>query len=138
MVGRINRRYYSILFVKENQKLPYAMQRIDYHAYLLSPYWQIFRRKHVKYGSVCLLCGRDSELELHHIRYDTLYHERFGWDVVILCRRCHKRAHHIFGFRIPLTWKSLKRRLCFLIAIRALTGLRFLTFLQYMYHEIYT
>ena len=70
-------------------------RRTDYHAYIHSPAWG--RKRQRKFGQVgrrCEKCGRDSDLQVHHLTYVRLGRERMG-DLQVLCRGCHEGVHEI-------------------------------------------
>ena len=44
----------------------------------------------------CIICGSDSNLEVHHTSYKTLYNEDLN-DLVTLCRYHHQLQHEYYG-----------------------------------------
>ena len=42
-------------------------------------------------GEHCQLCRRKSGLAVHHNTYDRMFCERVEEDVLLICKRCHKR-----------------------------------------------
>ncbi len=70
---------------------------VSYREYLKSDRWFRFRERILlKRGRKCEECGRRELLELHHLSYVRLGHERPA-DVKILCKFCHSVVdrHHM-------------------------------------------
>lgn len=69
--------------------------REEYISYLQDERWnkrreEIFERK----GRICK-CGETEDLQIHHIKYGYKYPwDNPDEDLVVLCRPCHKKAHH--------------------------------------------
>jgi 5-methylcytosine-specific restriction endonuclease McrA len=64
----------------------------EYCEYMHSPAWQATReRAFAVRGRACEQCGRMGPLEIHHVHYFTLGHER-PEDLRVLCRFCHAKA----------------------------------------------
>jgi 5-methylcytosine-specific restriction endonuclease McrA len=64
----------------------------EYARYLLSPYWQLFRKCVMVFaGGMCARCGAVAD-HIHHLHYQTLGRERLC-DVEPLCEGCHNREH---------------------------------------------
>lgn len=67
-----------------------------YAEYIRSPAWAEMREARLKFdGRRCVDCREDgtaSRLEVHHLTYDRLGHERIE-DLVTLCNCCHSREH---------------------------------------------
>ena len=66
---------------------------VKYEKYLLSPQWRrirdgALRRAHFR----CHRCASGSRLQVHHLTYDRLGHER-DEDLEVLCKACHE-GHH--------------------------------------------
>ena len=63
------------------------------------PEYHHFRKKVKERDQVCLKCGADKNLEIHHIypykKYDTLRTEISNG--ITLCHACHKKYHKEFG-----------------------------------------
>ena len=60
-----------------------------YLAYLQSPAWRLYRLRVLRlWGGRCVCCGVGGRLDIHHLHYRNLYHERL-FDCIPLCR-----AHH--------------------------------------------
>ena len=66
-----------------------------YHEYLESDHWQTLRYRQLKAaGFKCKECGTNEEqLEVHHLTYERLFHERDA-DLIVLCRSCHSKHHN--------------------------------------------
>lgn len=61
--------------------------------YLKSAHWKRYRqRKYAKYP-FCQLCHCATDLNIHHLTYDRLGHERDA-DTIVLCRFCHIQRIH--------------------------------------------
>ncbi len=73
-----------------------------YPAYLRSQHWRRFRKQRIEQaGFRCSRCGyedknrdakRGTRLHVHHVSYMRVGAE-WNDDVVVLCVKCHKRAH---------------------------------------------
>ena len=64
-----------------------------YQDYLQSEYWQKVRTEALEhYHNKCMLCSKDSGLNVHHNNYTNLGNETMA-DVVVLCRDCHSKHH---------------------------------------------
>lgn len=64
-----------------------------YRDYLHSRWWYFKRNQ--KLDSVnrrCARCRSRKNLEVHHLHYRTLWHERHT-DLEVLCRTCHEAVH---------------------------------------------
>jgi 5-methylcytosine-specific restriction endonuclease McrA len=65
------------------------MVMMAYREYLKSPRWQTKRRKRLETdGYACVLCHSTQMLEVHHLTYNRLGHER-NYDLRTLCHDCH-------------------------------------------------
>ena len=68
--------------------------RVNYRDYLHSAAWAKKRsRVHMRSGYRCEWCGGRGRLQVHHLTYERLGHERLS-DLVDLCPRCHRGAHN--------------------------------------------
>lgn len=79
-----------------------------YKEYLLSPEWREFRKKVFShYGKKCSKCPRTKRLDIHHLTYANIFHEKVE-DVAVLCRKHHAEVH---GIKLvePKPAKRLKR-----------------------------
>lgn len=108
----------------------YVGQR--YKEYLLTEHWGELRNKYIfeNRAAKCWVCetpvlifarygSMSSNLLLHHVRYDNLFHERLYRDLYILCTDCHSRVHFsvylkIFKFKTPLIKFRLLRKMLLL------------------------
>lgn len=64
-----------------------------YDAYIKSPLWRArSARWKAMAGGRCRRCGRTRHLHSHHLTYARLGQERDS-DILVLCARCHRRAH---------------------------------------------
>lgn len=64
----------------------------NYNLYLQSYVWQNKRVKVLERDNyACVLCGNAAE-HVHHLTYDRIYDEPL-YDLVSLCKRCHKAIH---------------------------------------------
>lgn len=64
-----------------------------YDEYLGSAHWLGLRQRLAGPSSRCFVC-RGSRVQLHHITYERLGHERDD-DLVRLCEGCHRRTHYL-------------------------------------------
>jgi 5-methylcytosine-specific restriction endonuclease McrA len=77
-----------------------------YREYLQSDEWaqlkiDLFKDR----GYKCEECGNKKRLAIHHLTYENIYNEN-SEDLIILCEKCHKKAHGI-NKRIPNNFKIL-------------------------------
>jgi len=89
-------RHAKILDVELDIIEPHKPPFVYYDDYLASPYWKersAQKMKAVNY--TCEECGAsDTLLNTHHLTYERLGDE-LDEDLIVLCRRCHKKRHHI-------------------------------------------
>ena len=79
-------------FVKGAKKIE---PKSKYHKYLLSSQWNAKRKKTLARDKhKCTKCGNTTELRVHHLTYDNIFHEPLK-DLVTLCEACHKQVHGI-------------------------------------------
>lgn len=73
----------------------------DYESYIASDTWrERARRIRERDDHRCQICGAsDVPLEVHHLSYDRLYHERDD-DLMTVCHECHER--------ITESWHSIR------------------------------
>lgn len=83
---------------------------IDYNEYIVSEEWYqkrpaIFELK----GDKCIICGKNHNIDIHHLNYDYLGHEEDNnfADVIPLCRDCHSKIHNFLDTNED-TLKTLK------------------------------
>jgi len=63
------------------------------NVYLRSPHWYAVRAQKIKEaGGLCESCKKSGSLDVHHLSYKNLGHERMN-DLQALCRKCHKKRH---------------------------------------------
>jgi 5-methylcytosine-specific restriction endonuclease McrA len=68
-------------------------QSDDYLAYMVSEKWQAVRRTALaRGGHRCAQCGRQADVEVHHLTYARLWHE-LPSDLTLLCKPHHEQAH---------------------------------------------
>ena len=79
------------------------MTKTEYREYLASPHWKETRKKKLQSQTECNHCGIDREyanlrdgqdLNVHHLTYANLWHER-PEDLEVLCLRCHQLEHGV-------------------------------------------
>ena len=63
----------------------------------------------IKHGKKCALCPRTHELNVHHLNYERLGHERVE-DVIVLCVRCHNDLHYALR-QFPATEKAVRQNM---------------------------
>ena len=67
---------------------------MDYKNYLKSTHWQSVRKlKLYEANYMCEKCGSKRDLNVHHLRYDTLYCE-INEDLMVVCQDCHTNIMH--------------------------------------------
>lgn len=72
------------------------MTKDEYKEYLKSEHWEEVRLKRIKIDNRrCYLCGGVKGLNVHHLRYDNLWHEDAKKDLVTLCYKCHHMLHRV-------------------------------------------
>lgn len=66
-----------------------------YQEYLLSEFWEQKRKWILEcFENKCSKCSSTKNLQVHHLNYNNIGNEG-GNDVIILCRKCHKKEHGI-------------------------------------------
>lgn len=66
---------------------------MDYKGYLKSDEWVKRRKKfYSNHSRVCRACGKRYYLNLHHLTYKNLGHEK-DEDFAVLCQYCHHYIH---------------------------------------------
>jgi hypothetical protein len=65
-------------------------------AYMLSDQWKWVNQRVRQAGVRCLACQSRARLQLHHVYYTRLGREQW-FDLIPLCRSCHKRLHDVLG-----------------------------------------
>lgn len=70
-------------------------EKLFYQNYLQSVVWYDFRGKIFnERGFKCELCKSSKNIQLHHLTYERLGNEQ-PEDVMVLCQKCHEKAHHV-------------------------------------------
>lgn len=70
-----------------------------YAAYIRSPAWYARRSERFALdGHRCALCGAAEDLQVHHLTYKRLGHERMS-DLRTVCGACHAGLHEGFDWR---------------------------------------
>ncbi|MBU2395662.1 MAG: HNH endonuclease [Gammaproteobacteria bacterium] len=66
-----------------------------YQKYLRTDHWKRKRQESFDYyGNSCVLCGEESNINVHHRNYDHLGKEDVRRDLIVLCRECHRKFHN--------------------------------------------
>lgn len=87
-------------YEKDELEVYYEMlnEKVDYHEYIKSPEWEETSKKSKeRAGYRCQLCnkkGTYTTLHTHHRTYERLGLE-FDEDLIVLCKKCHKKHHEI-------------------------------------------
>ena len=82
-------------------KLAKKIKNASYINFLKSKYWRQTRGYVLKRDEYkCLICGRKSRLEVHHITYKNHFNEHNHLeDLHTICRVCHREYHRtVFDF----------------------------------------
>jgi hypothetical protein len=83
----------AIIIKVDNKNMVITLAELPYKQYLRTKYWLELRK--VVYsivGHKCEVCGKDSELDIHHFNYSCRGKETLN-DVICLCRNCHFAIH---------------------------------------------
>lgn len=81
-------------------------EKENYEAYLKSFHWHfMIRLKRESVGNKCEKCESSHNLQVHHLTYDRIGHERLD-DLQVLCEYHHKEIHGIETYA-----KELQQRL---------------------------
>jgi hypothetical protein len=68
-----------------------------YQAYLKSTHWKAVQKAVYRMKPLCFIHRRCRKLNLHHLKYDNLWHESLildgKHDLVVLCKRLHLDFH---------------------------------------------
>ena len=89
---------------KKKRKKPTTV-RMSYNDQLNDSRWKAFRKFiFAVRGKKCEVCGSSDALQVHHPKYK---YGKMAWeytcnDVIVVCRKCHEKIHHI-GEDILLT-----------------------------------
>lgn len=69
------------------------MDKLEYKHYLTSPWWyRVSAKRKAIDGFKCRECNSAERLEVHHLSYERLGHERSD-DLITLCMFCHEDKH---------------------------------------------
>ena len=67
-------------------------------AYLKSSTWSQKRQQALQRDNyACVECGRHTDLNVHHIRYNNIFNEQSA-DLLTLCSDCHTALHDRVGY----------------------------------------
>lgn len=90
---------YKQVFVKEiNGVRWYTLCQMNEDDYMnISPVWQRLRRKKLQLNPVCEICQSAFNLQIHHVRYPSIWGEEQLEDLMTLCDRCHSEVHRKSG-----------------------------------------
>lgn len=70
-----------------------AKKKVDYQEYLLSDHWEKMRRRALYHdGYKCADCMTAETLQIHHLSYLRIGHERMT-DLITVCESCHLARH---------------------------------------------
>jgi len=85
---------------------PDFLKALPYSRFLQSEYWAWVRDAVIDLdGPQCTLCSRTGSPEVHHLEYiNHGYEHLHAEDLVVLCRRCHRRIHRHFGWKPGNDW----------------------------------
>lgn len=68
----------------------------EYWDYLHSPMWYEKRDAVLRRDRYCCrVCGSRERVDVHHINYKRIFHERDS-DLMVLCNSCHRLVHTYF------------------------------------------
>ena len=88
------------------------MTKEQYQEYLKTPHWKELRKRKLKQQKyTCEVCDCKFHLQVHHLTYERLGHERLK-DLAVLCPKCHKLIHGLMDKR-----KKVKEQIAKEIAI---------------------
>lgn len=68
------------------------MTKEQYKIYLQSEHWQKFKKRVHKRYKCCRFCQVKENLNIHHLTYKNLGHEKFK-DIVVVCQTHHYNLH---------------------------------------------
>jgi len=81
--------------------------KVKYRLYRMTYHWRNKRNEvYTFYHGRCSHCKRKVELSksnVHHINYNHKFNETPGVDVTLLCVRCHKKLHKIYGKKTTIS-----------------------------------
>lgn len=79
--------YYKTIYCEDTKETC-----VGYIKYLESAHWKNIRAERITEDTCCHKCKKKGVLQLHHVNYSRLGHERKS-DLVALCPECHKKLH---------------------------------------------
>ena len=80
----------------KNKSNSWSEKRSPYYSQLVMPQWIAYREFIFSVrGRKCEVCGKPSNLQVHHIHYEN---NRFAWEylpneVLVVCKSCHWNIH---------------------------------------------
>jgi hypothetical protein len=81
----------EFLVINLNATIKYPKKYYD--LYLATDKWRGFKNSIIsKRGFNCELCSSKKNIQVHHLTYERLGNE-MPEDVMILCKKCHEKAH---------------------------------------------
>lgn len=81
----------------DRKEIVKSIRKMPYQEFLKTPYWKAISA-FVKNsnGCKCVICGKESRLDVHHTNYKNHGNEINNIeDLIPLCRECHRKAHNI-------------------------------------------
>lgn len=79
-----------------------------YNRYILSKEWRARKENfYKKFGRKCVACGTKKKLNVHHMSYENLTHEK-DEELIVLCVFCHEEYHNQFGVQRNMVKKTLQ------------------------------
>lgn len=81
-------------------------RQYEYREFLKSDFWKSFSNaKKESVGGKCEKCGAKKSLNAHHVVYRNPWTAVRMEDLIVLCRKCHRKAH---GIKKPRKSKTQK------------------------------
>ena len=78
-----------------------------YDRYILSGTWRQRKNKfYADFGKVCMACGDQKRVTLHHMSYEHMK-EELDHELIALCWNCHKEYHRKNGTQKDMIFKTL-------------------------------
>jgi hypothetical protein len=72
------------------------MNKEQYSLMVTTDCWKIRRNEYAKRHDRCEICTSGRSLQVHHLSYERLGHER-DEDLVVVCELCHRAIHGMVG-----------------------------------------
>jgi 5-methylcytosine-specific restriction endonuclease McrA len=82
--------------------------------YLKSEHWAELKAAKLVVNSSCERCVSPQNLDVHHLRYRSLY-DVLLTDLMTLCRRCHDQEHDMLEVRQQAVWTHRLTSVAFLL-----------------------